>query len=51
MITHFTFREEVLHKYDEDIYKAIIESFECLPLVCVINGKFFCAHGGLSAKL
>jgi serine/threonine-protein phosphatase 2B catalytic subunit len=51
MTTHFTFREEVLYKYDEDVYNACIESFECLPLAGLVNGKYFCLHGGLSPKM
>ena len=51
MTTHFTFRDEILCKYDEEVYDALIESFECLPLACTVNDKYFCVHGGLSPKL
>lgn len=36
MSMHFTFRDEVLQKYDEEVFNAIIESFQCLPLACLI---------------
>eukprot|EP00347_Sterkiella_histriomuscorum_P021925 403332293 len=51
MSQHFTFRDEVLSKYDQEVFNAIIESFENLPLACLVNGKYFCIHGGISPKL
>ena len=44
MTEHFTFREEVLAKYDgdESIYEAFIESFEAMPLAADVNGDYFC---------
>lgn len=36
MTSHFTFREEVEMKYDEDTYDATIESFENLPIASLI---------------
>ena len=51
MTTFFNFRSEVLYKYDLDVYEAIMESFDCLPLACVINKKFLALHGGISPEL
>jgi diadenosine tetraphosphatase ApaH/serine/threonine PP2A family protein phosphatase len=36
MTSHFTFRDEVLYKYDDEVYDTLIESFEALPLACLL---------------
>jgi serine/threonine-protein phosphatase 2B catalytic subunit len=52
MTEHFTFREEILRKYDdEDVYEIFIESFECLPIAADVNGDYLCMHGGISPEL
>ena len=53
MTEHFTFREEILSKYDgdESVYEAYIESFEALPLAADVNGDYLCMHGGISPEL
>ena len=38
-------------KYDIEIYNRVMESFDALPLACVINEKFLSVHGGISPKL
>jgi len=47
----FTFKEECSVKYDEDIYNHIMDSFDALPLVAIVNKQFFCVHGGISPEL
>jgi len=51
MTTFFNFREECEYKYDINVYNAIMDSFDTLPLAATINGKFLCVHAGLSPEL
>ena len=51
MTTFFNFRAECLAKYDLDFYEIACETFDMLPLACVINKKFLAVHGGLSPEL
>lgn len=51
MTTSFTFRQEVLLKYDQEVFEAFCDLFDYLPLSCVINGKFIALHAGLSPEL
>lgn len=47
MTQYFTFRQECLQKYDEEIYESFMTLFDCLPLVCTVNGLYLCMHGGI----
>ncbi|KAI0696638.1 Metallo-dependent phosphatase [Cytidiella melzeri] len=47
----FTFRRECTHKYSMAVYDACVKSFEALPVTALIDGKFFCVHGGISPEL
>jgi serine/threonine-protein phosphatase 2B catalytic subunit len=51
MTQHFTFREEALTKFDEEVYNMIMEVFDALPLAAVVNKKYFAVHGGISPDL
>jgi serine/threonine-protein phosphatase 2B catalytic subunit len=54
MTEHFTFRTEVINKYDNDgdsTYEAFIESFEAMPICADVNGDYLCMHGGISPDL
>ncbi len=44
----FNFKQECEVKYDNEIYLRIMESFDALPLMCLINGRFIGVHGGIS---
>jgi serine/threonine-protein phosphatase 2B catalytic subunit len=40
MTQHFTFREETIRKYDEDIYTLFMEFFDSMPLSAIVNKKY-----------
>ena len=37
MTQHFTFREEAITKYDEDVYKMVMDVFDATPLAAIVN--------------
>lgn len=51
LTSFFNFRTECLHKYDLEVYNTIMESFDKLPLACIVNKKFLAVHGGISPSL
>lgn len=53
MASQHSFRQEVLTKKnnDQSIFDAFMDLFDCLPMAVVLNGKFFCVHGGLSPHI
>ena len=51
MTENFTFREEAISRYDMEIYNLFMEVFDSMPLSCIIDGKYFGMHGGISPEL
>jgi len=47
----FNFKQECEMKYDDEIYERVMESFDALPIMCLINGRFIAIHGGISPQL
>ena len=41
----------MLIHFDEETYQATIQAFQSLPLAAVVNGEYFCVHGGISSRL
>lgn len=51
MTTFFNFRDECKYKYDQELYEIVMDSFDLMPLSCIVNGKFLALHGGISPEL
>lgn len=52
MTAFFNFRTEVLTKFeDEETYDLFMDSFDVLPIGCLVNNKFLAIHGGISPEL
>ena len=47
----FTFRDEIIQRFDNEVYDCFMELFDSLPLACVIDEKYFATHGGISPEL
>ena len=51
MTAFFNFRAEVLNKFDEETYDLFMDTFDALPIGCLVNNKFLALHGGISPDL
>ena len=47
----YGFRDEVMEKYDMDLYLEIQELFRHLPVAATVNEKVFVCHGGIGPGL
>jgi serine/threonine-protein phosphatase PP1 catalytic subunit len=44
------FQDEVVKKYDIDLYDAFLSYFNTLPVAAVIENQVFVVHGGISRE-
>jgi len=51
MTQHFTFREEAIRKFDEEVYQTVMDVFDAMPLAAVVSKKYLAVHGGISPDL
>jgi serine/threonine-protein phosphatase 2B catalytic subunit len=51
MTESFTFREEVLARFDIEVYDLFMEAFDALPIAALIAKKYLAMHGGISPEL
>lgn len=54
LTSHFNFMDEVVHKYDSEVYYMFMELFDVLPVAAFLEndiGRFLLVHGGISPEL
>ena len=51
MTESFTFREEVLERYDVEVYDMFMDVFDSLPISALVAKKYLAMHGGISPEL
>lgn len=51
MTEAFTFRMEVLERYDQEIYDLFMDCFDALPIAALVAKKYLAMHGGISPDL
>jgi serine/threonine-protein phosphatase 2B catalytic subunit len=51
MSEHFNFKQEVLTKYDHEVFEMFVESFSAMPISAIVDERIFAVHGGISEKL
>jgi serine/threonine-protein phosphatase PP1 catalytic subunit len=47
----YGFFDECKRRYNIKLWKCFTDTFNCLPVACVIDDKIFCCHGGISPEL
>lgn len=51
MTENFTFREEVIERFDIETYNLFMDLFDSMPIAAVVDGKYIAMHGGISPEL
>lgn len=47
----YGFYDECKRRTSLKVWRTFADTFNCLPVACLIAGKIFCIHGGLSPHL
>ncbi|EAY18085.1 hypothetical protein TVAG_306050 [Trichomonas vaginalis G3] len=48
---NYGFKKQILDEYEsENLWEAFNNAFEYLPILCTINTRIICLHGGISEK-
>jgi len=47
----YGFYDEVKRRYSIRLWKTMVDVFNCMPCVAIIEDKIFCCHGGISPEL
>jgi len=51
MTESFTFREEVITRYDQEVYELFMEVFDAMPIAALVASKYLAMHGGIAKDL
>jgi diadenosine tetraphosphatase ApaH/serine/threonine PP2A family protein phosphatase len=51
MTSFYGFETECRRRLNRDVYSIFLNTFQYLPLACVVNSATFCVHGGISPNL
>ena len=51
MTENFTFRDEVVSRFDSEVYDNFMDLFDALPITCLVDDKYLAMHGGISPQL
>lgn len=51
MTESFTFRQEVISRYDQEVYELFMEVFDAMPIAALVASKYLAMHGGIAKDL
>lgn len=51
MNDYYGFRDTVLRRFGRHVYNVFQETFNCMPVAAIVEGKMFCSHAGISPDL
>jgi serine/threonine-protein phosphatase 2B catalytic subunit len=51
MTESFTFREEVINRFDIEVYNMFMDLFDSMPISAIVDDKYFAMHGGIGPDL